>query len=172
MNDQNTKIKENIEYVKGKLQPAEILAQLAEEAAELGQAALKLRRAILGTNPTPISEEEAKYQLLVEYGDVRNCLKVWSDFELDETDAIADELVAEKFTRWAGRLKAAGRKPITEAAADIAINGYAEYLVFYNGESEKQIIAFNVEDLEKHWADLCKEMGCDPDCVDSVIRIG
>ena len=60
MNDQNTKTKENIEYVKGKLQPAEILAQLAEEAAELGQAALKLRRAILGTNPTSVSEEEAK----------------------------------------------------------------------------------------------------------------
>ncbi len=172
MNDQNTKTKENIEYVKGKLQPAEILAQLAEEAAELGQAALKLRRAILGTNPTSVSEEEAKYQLLVEYGDVRNCLKVWSDLGLEETDTMADELVAEKFTRWAGRLKAAGRKPITEAAADIAINGYAEYLVFYNGESEKQIIAFNVEDLEKHWADLCKKMGCDPDCVDSVVRIG
>lgn len=31
----------------------EILAQLAEEASELAQAALKLRRALNGTNPTP-----------------------------------------------------------------------------------------------------------------------
>lgn len=30
-----------------------ILAQLAEEASELAQAALKLRRALDGTNPTP-----------------------------------------------------------------------------------------------------------------------
>lgn len=35
----------------------EILAQLAEEASELAQAALKLRRALDGTNPTPKSVE-------------------------------------------------------------------------------------------------------------------
>lgn len=35
------------------LTPAELLAQLAEESAELAQAALKLRRAYDGTNPTP-----------------------------------------------------------------------------------------------------------------------
>ena len=126
----------------------------------------------MGRTPRLSARKKQKYQLLVEYGDVRNCLKVWSDLGLEETDTMADELVAEKFTRWAGRLKAAGRKPITEAAADIAINGYAEYLVFYNCESEKQIIAFNVEDLEKHWAELCKKMGGDPDCVDRDVRIG
>lgn len=35
------------------LPEAEVLAQLAEEVAELAQAALKLRRALDGTNPTP-----------------------------------------------------------------------------------------------------------------------
>lgn len=35
------------------LPKTEILAQLAEEASELAQAALKLRRALDGTNPTP-----------------------------------------------------------------------------------------------------------------------
>lgn len=35
------------------LPKAEILAQLAEEASELAQAALKLRRAIDKENPTP-----------------------------------------------------------------------------------------------------------------------
>lgn len=37
------------------LPKTEILAQLAEEASELAQAALKLRRALDGTNPTPKS---------------------------------------------------------------------------------------------------------------------
>lgn len=40
------------------LPKTEILAQLAEEASELAQAALKLRRALDGTNPTPKSVEE------------------------------------------------------------------------------------------------------------------
>lgn len=39
------------------LSKTEILAQLAEEASELAQAALKLRRAMDGTNPTPKSVE-------------------------------------------------------------------------------------------------------------------
>lgn len=42
------------------LPKTEILAQLAEEASELAQAALKLRRALDGTNPTPKSVEECK----------------------------------------------------------------------------------------------------------------
>ena len=37
------------------LDKTEILAQLAEESSELAQAALKLRRAIDGKNPTPKS---------------------------------------------------------------------------------------------------------------------
>ena len=40
------------------LPKTEILAQLAEEASELAQAALKLLRALDGTNPTPKSVEE------------------------------------------------------------------------------------------------------------------
>lgn len=40
------------------LPKTEILAQLAEEASELAQAALKLRRALDGTNPTPKSIAE------------------------------------------------------------------------------------------------------------------
>lgn len=37
----------------------ELLAQLAEECSEAAKAALKLRRARDGVNPTPVSEEEA-----------------------------------------------------------------------------------------------------------------
>ena len=46
------------------LPETEILAQLAEEASELAQAALKLRRALDGTNPTPKSVAECEMNLL------------------------------------------------------------------------------------------------------------
>ena len=49
------------------LPETERLAQLAEEAAELAQAALKLRRAIDGTNPTPKTIAEARENLIEEY---------------------------------------------------------------------------------------------------------
>ena len=52
------------------LPETEILAQLAEEASELAQAALKLRRALDGTNPTPKSVEECEENLLEELADI------------------------------------------------------------------------------------------------------
>lgn len=41
----------------------EILCQLAEEASELCKAALKLRRTIDGSSPTPVTMEEAEKKL-------------------------------------------------------------------------------------------------------------
>lgn len=51
---------ENFEKIKGRLVEAEVLAQFAEECTELAQAALKLRRALDGKNPTPNTEEERR----------------------------------------------------------------------------------------------------------------
>lgn len=50
-----------------------MLEQLAEEAAELSQAALKLARILRGENPTPVTEEEAWKHLIEEYTDVYQC---------------------------------------------------------------------------------------------------
>lgn len=49
----------DLEYIVSKLSKEEILCQIAEEASELAQAALKLRRAITGLNPTPLSVDAA-----------------------------------------------------------------------------------------------------------------
>ena len=49
------------------LTSAEILAQTGEEAAELAQAALKLRRALTGENPTPKSIAECLDDLQEEF---------------------------------------------------------------------------------------------------------
>ncbi len=52
------------------------LEQLAEEASELSQAALKLARVYRGENPTPVSADQALDSLVEETADVRNCLNV------------------------------------------------------------------------------------------------
>ena len=60
----------NLEIVRNKLDSRALLEALAEEAAELSQAALKLIRAKgLSGNPTLISDEEAEAELLVEIAD-------------------------------------------------------------------------------------------------------
>lgn len=50
-----------------------MLEQLAEEAAELSHAALKLSRILRKENPTPVTETEAKANLIEEYTDIVQC---------------------------------------------------------------------------------------------------
>lgn len=76
---------------------AEVLAQLAEEAAELAQAALKLRRVLDGRNLTPVTEQEARQNLMEEYTDVVHCA-----LELGVVEN--HYLIAEKHERWRKRL--------------------------------------------------------------------
>ena len=92
--------------IRDELGEAELLAGLAEEAAELIHAALKLRRALDGTNPTPVTPEQAREALSEEVADVLLYLVV--------LDQIADvsyyfeapiRQTAEKLQRWLDRLK-------------------------------------------------------------------
>ena len=88
--------------IKDILPETEILAQLAEEAAELAQAALKLRRVLDGTNPIPVTETEARRNLVEECADVLNCL----NYALDLPDKCLCEAVRkQKMRRWRARLK-------------------------------------------------------------------
>jgi NTP pyrophosphatase (non-canonical NTP hydrolase) len=78
----------------------ELLEQLAEEAAELNQAALKLIRARgLSYNPTPVGPDEAWANLKEEVGDV---LAVTDLLEL--TPGVSDKH-NPKWKRWADRLE-------------------------------------------------------------------
>lgn len=65
--------------IKQHLPQDELLAQLAEECAELSQAALKLRRALTGINPTPVAADEARRNLVEEAADVYNVLGLLLD---------------------------------------------------------------------------------------------
>ena len=88
----------------GRLGETELLCQLAEEACELSQAALKLRRAIDGTNPTPKSERECFEQLLEEMCDVCVCCTALG-LDTRENRRHMAEIMQAKILRWAARLE-------------------------------------------------------------------
>ena len=78
----------------------DLLEQLAEEAAELSQAALKLIRASgMNKNVTPVSREQAAENLLDEFRDVMiaaEALGIWAgDHRMD----------SHKWQRWAERVQ-------------------------------------------------------------------
>lgn len=84
------------EYVLSVLSERELLEQLAEETAELSQAALKLIRAEgLSNNPTPVSVGQARTDLQEEFSDVLTVV------ELLELIDCQNE---KKLQRWAERL--------------------------------------------------------------------
>ena len=87
-------------YIKQKVPVEELLAGLAEEAAELAQAALKLRRVFNRVNPTPIKEEEAIERLYEEMADVKLYCSL-----LDANPQYISEVMRTKASRWENRLK-------------------------------------------------------------------
>jgi NTP pyrophosphatase (non-canonical NTP hydrolase) len=78
----------------------ERLVCLAEEAAELSQAALKYRRTIIKHNPTPVDSETAYDMLLEEIADVRLCLMT-----LYTNNMVIQDIMDQKLDRWIQRLE-------------------------------------------------------------------
>jgi len=113
-NDENARLREapaNSDFMQGIIRTAETvpetecLAQLAEEACELSQAALKLRRAMGTGNPTPISIEDAVANLEEEIADVQLCtaVLVYADGRINADNI--ERVMNEKTARWLERLK-------------------------------------------------------------------
>lgn len=82
---------------------AEIMTQLAEEASELAQAALKYRRTLSNSNPTPVTRREAEEKLLEEIADVKLCLHV-SGLESCPKKIKVNGIISSKAERWLKRL--------------------------------------------------------------------
>lgn len=83
------------------------LIQLAEESAELAQAALKLVRAIEGD--TPVGEETAWAHVLEEMADVEVCMYVSTSKEDREKILYT---YGDKYQRWGVRLN--GRSEVSQ----------------------------------------------------------
>lgn len=92
------------DYVIKHLPIRDKLEQLAEEAAELAQAAIKLIRACGDTNHTPISAVKAEEKLVEEVGDVLVCLLAL-EYKVDDMAIDSLHLHREKWIRWAERIK-------------------------------------------------------------------
>ncbi len=92
----------DMEYIASKLSKEELLCQLAEEASELAQAVLKLRRVLDKTNPTPVDFNAAYDSLLEEIADVEGAVKV---LMLDRKKEEIAKISSDKITRWAQRLR-------------------------------------------------------------------
>lgn len=103
----------DIDTIQEHLSQAEVLAQLAEEAAELSKAALKLRRAYTGCNPTPVTSKEAFENLLEELADIQVCIAVLG-FDRGTDRMEIGRIMNAKMERWAGRLEKARTGRINE----------------------------------------------------------
>lgn len=90
-----------IDRIRKKLDDPELLCQLAEEASELAQAALKLRRVIDGKNPTPVKYDDALENLQEEVADVDLILAILGVCESADDEYTRME---KKMARWSERL--------------------------------------------------------------------
>lgn len=79
------------------LSKACLYEQLAEEATELAQAAIKMGRILRGENPSPVTPHFAEHMIIEEYNDIMNVINILGIPE-------NKELQREKMRRWIDRL--------------------------------------------------------------------
>ena len=94
------------EFIRSTITPDDMLCQIAEEAAELAQAALKLRRAVGSTNPTPVTRNEATEELITEIADTAVAVKVYLACDAAVgLDDVIKRIMSRKTARWVERLR-------------------------------------------------------------------
>lgn len=92
---------EKLDYIKAHVSEADLWQQLAEEAAELSQAASKMARMIRGTNPPLMTPKGAMSCVIEEHADVALCFELleWND------KAIRNEVKKMKIESWCARIE-------------------------------------------------------------------
>lgn len=87
---------EAITFLHDTVHDADLWGRIAEEAAELTQAALKMQRIINGTNPPRKTYDECVHDVLEEHADLELCFKI---LNWQHDDVL---FWPEKAKRWAG----------------------------------------------------------------------
>lgn len=90
-----------VDFIRDVIPEEELLCQLAEEASELAQAALKMHRVLDGRNPTRVRMSEAWANLQEEVADVLLTLHVLG-IEYNEPEYTVQ--MDNKLDRWVGHL--------------------------------------------------------------------
>ena len=100
---------EKMQFIADKLGKEEVLTAVAQEASELAQAALKLRRAYSGKNYTPNTDYMCLKNIAEETADLELCLDVLKlSLTINSTIFIKKEKAAvkeKKLDRWVERLE-------------------------------------------------------------------
>lgn len=98
-----------LSYIAAKVSQQSRLMQVAEEAAELIQASMKLVRIKAGDNPAAVSHEQALKNLVEEIADTRNAIDALQLDDILPSGAV-EEVERAKLDRWFERVKLAGKK--------------------------------------------------------------
>lgn len=102
--------REQLEFIAKKCGEKTLLLALAEEAAELAQAALKLRRVVYERkkDPSPVSEKEACENLIEEMADALTAIDAvrleWARTRGEADNAILHQQF-KKARRWEKRIR-------------------------------------------------------------------
>lgn len=96
-------MQEEIQFIRENLSPAALYGQLAEEAAELAQAALKMQRYLMKENPPRKNLTVIKRDIAEEYADIQIVMEVLGAPALDNDMYLA--VLRFKPARWAGIVK-------------------------------------------------------------------
>lgn len=93
-----------LDFIRANLSERAMLEQLAEEAAELAQAALKMIRASSHENPTPVTPEEAYRNIIEECADISLCL-IALGYDTEKDRLLVERTMRVKQQRWVERIK-------------------------------------------------------------------
>ena len=93
-----------LDYIATKVSFESRLIQVAEESAELAQAAVKLVRIKRGDNPSPLPVNQAADNVIEEIADVKNAIAALRIDNLIPTDEL-EEQRQEKLDRWYKRIR-------------------------------------------------------------------
>lgn len=98
---------EKMDYLRGSLTAEDMWGQLAEEASELAQAALKMQRYVVGTNPPRKAFADLVSDIVEERGDVLICLELLRFGTVEDLlgEGGKKAYLEEKLSRWVDCIK-------------------------------------------------------------------
>ena len=101
---------ENVDWVRENVSEIDRIDQLEEECLELIIACKKRKRALKGTNPTPVTAEEAWREIKEESPDVLKVMCTLDLFQFLNPEEGSTNRMKEKMARWKARKEAKNGK--------------------------------------------------------------
>ena len=101
---------ENVDWVRENVSEIDRIDQMMEECSELLVACSKRKRALQGTNPTPVTAEKAWEEIKEESQDVLNVMCTMGLFQFLNPEEGPTNRMKEKMARWKARKEAKNGK--------------------------------------------------------------